>query len=234
MNVYFVYIDWTCEEIPRPFYVGKGLLKRIGTKYRNKRHANVSMKYGVRREAIFATRDEAAAFDIEIKTIRDLRTFVGDPAWNGVGCNFTMGGDGASGSTHVVCDQTRALMSRKMTGNRNAVGRCRTSDERRKISEALRGHSVSMDTRAKISAKLTGVKLPRARVERAAVGHRGKGKPVEQLTLDGTVIDVYPSAKVAEDTTGVSRSKICLCCKGRIKHAGGFLWRYYARSNTAA
>ena len=33
-------------------------------------------------------------------------------------------------------------------------------------------------------------------------------------------------AKEAFEKTGVSRSGICNCCKGKIKTAGGYIWKY--------
>ena len=40
------------------------------------------------------------------------------------------------------------------------------------------------------------------------------------------MIDTYITGKEASEKTGVSRSGICNCCKGKIKQAGGFIWRY--------
>jgi len=38
MKVFFVYVDWTTEETPRPFYVGKDVVARVRTKKRNRHH----------------------------------------------------------------------------------------------------------------------------------------------------------------------------------------------------
>lgn len=51
-------------------------------------------------------------------------------------------------------------------------------------------------------------------------------KTVLQFSLDGVLIAEYPSAKEAESKTGALRSVICLCCKGKVKTAGGFVWKY--------
>lgn len=40
------------------------------------------------------------------------------------------------------------------------------------------------------------------------------------------IICIYNSAKEAEEATGALRSKICMCCKGLRKTAGGFCWEY--------
>ena len=51
-------------------------------------------------------------------------------------------------------------------------------------------------------------------------------KPVVQLDLQDNVIAEFPSAIAAEVATGVSRTKICVVCKGVRPRAGGYHWRY--------
>ena len=51
-------------------------------------------------------------------------------------------------------------------------------------------------------------------------------RPVAQLNLKGDILGFYNSAKEAEQATGASRSKICMCCKGKRKTAGGYKWEY--------
>ena len=41
----YVYEDWTCEEAPRCFYVGKGMLNRVKRNTRNQLHTNIVNKY---------------------------------------------------------------------------------------------------------------------------------------------------------------------------------------------
>jgi hypothetical protein len=53
------------------------------------------------------------------------------------------------------------------------------------------------------------------------------GKPVVQLQLDGTTVQVYSSAVNAEKGTGINRKKISAACLGRQKTAGGFKWKFY-------
>jgi len=89
-KIYYVYIDWTTENIPRPFYIGKGSLRRVGLTYRNKLHDNISKKYGVIRKIILETTDENIAFETEIRLISEYKTCVYDEnyIW---GANFTHG-----------------------------------------------------------------------------------------------------------------------------------------------
>lgn len=107
--MFFVYIDWTTEDVPRPFYVGKGNLSRVIGTVRNKHHAGVARKYGLHRQIVIETTDERLAFDLETRYVAQHHTFVGDPNYNGVGTNHTMGGEGSSGLK--FSDESRKLLS---------------------------------------------------------------------------------------------------------------------------
>ena len=48
---------------------------------------------------------------------------------------------------------------------------------------------------------------------------------VKQYSLDDELIAVYSSLKEAEEKTGIGRSNICTCIKGRVKTAGGYKWK---------
>ena len=47
-----------------------------------------------------------------------------------------------------------------------------------------------------------------------------------QFTKDGTLIKEWPSAYEAKRQLGIPQSNICNCLKGRLKSAGGYIWRY--------
>ena len=51
-------------------------------------------------------------------------------------------------------------------------------------------------------------------------------KPIVQYDLNGVFIREWVSAKEAATKTNLKRSNICHCCKGRIHHTGGYIWRY--------
>lgn len=53
-----------------------------------------------------------------------------------------------------------------------------------------------------------------------------KHSPVVQLTVDGKVVSKYESAQSTQKATGVPNSLICKCCKGNIKTAHGYIWKY--------
>ena len=61
------------------------------------------------------------------------------------------------------------------------------------------------------------------RIERAS---KSKSKPVLQYDKNGIFINEYPSIKDAERHTGIYKENICSVCKGKLKTAGGYVWRY--------
>ena len=109
---FHVYIDWTLEEIPRRFYIGKGDAGRVKYTRRNKRHHAISKAYGARREVVFSTDCETEALDHETKLIAEFKTR-GDieGQW---GANFTRGGEGVCGRLHD--EKTKKQISKTMAG----------------------------------------------------------------------------------------------------------------------
>lgn len=51
-------------------------------------------------------------------------------------------------------------------------------------------------------------------------------KAVIQCDLSGNKIQEWPSMSEAQRQLSISNSKITLCCKGKRKKAGGFIWKY--------
>lgn len=57
-------------------------------------------------------------------------------------------------------------------------------------------------------------------------GHKKLSKSVLQYTLDGTLIAEYPSIRGIEKEKGFYNTNISACCRGKIKTAHGYIWRY--------
>lgn len=51
-------------------------------------------------------------------------------------------------------------------------------------------------------------------------------KRIAQYTKDDKLVAIYDGIRVAEEETGIDNRNICKCCKGKIKTAGGYRWRY--------
>jgi hypothetical protein len=94
---FFVYVDFRGDD-RKPFYVGKGLEKRVKKERRNPLHTNIKNKHGIIREVVFESRNEQEAFDKEVQLIQELQTHIDHG--NG-GANFTLGGEGVSGYKHT-------------------------------------------------------------------------------------------------------------------------------------
>lgn len=64
------------------------------------------------------------------------------------------------------------------------------------------------------------------RMERVQTKRR---KPVVQKTLEGVIVNTYPSGKQASIDTGIDYSVIAEVCKNRRgrRTAGGYKWEYY-------
>lgn len=53
-----------------------------------------------------------------------------------------------------------------------------------------------------------------------------KSKKVFQYDDFGNFIEEYPSTIKAKEITGICNVTIAQCCRGVVKHAGGYVWRY--------
>ena len=62
-----------------------------------------------------------------------------------------------------------------------------------------------------------------SRTERST---KNRSKVVLQFTLEDILIKEYPSTKQVERETGFAQPNISACCKGKLKTAYNFKWRY--------
>ena len=69
---------------------------------------------------------------------------------------------------------------------------------------------------------------PNHHKERNATNKYGKrlNMPIEQITLDGTVIRVWKNSREIAIETGMSDWSISECCRGNRKTAYGYKWQY--------
>ena len=111
----------------RVFYVGKGSGDRYTVKWRlyNPYWTNIINKYGFTAEIVMRFDNEACAFSFE----RALIKHYGRKNL----CNLTDGGDGTSGV--IRSDESRAAMSKRMMGNKNAAGTVPSEETRIKIAQ---------------------------------------------------------------------------------------------------
>lgn len=116
---------------------------------------------------------------------------------------------------------------------------------KKRISEALKGHGCSEETRRKISlantgrpSPLKGKKMSPENVKKNSECHKGltpwnKGRawsPEERAKMNGKAVKcvetgiVYRTAHEASEKLGIDFSSICKCRRGEVKRAGGYHW----------
>ena len=71
--------------------------------------------------------------------------------------------------------------------------------------------------------KIWGKKYGAINGKKSAIKH---SIPILQFTKDGELVKEWPSAREAYRQLGIAQQSICVCCKGRCKSAGGFVWTY--------
>lgn len=144
---FFVYEDWTTEDCPRCFYVGKGDSRRVKKVYRNRLHDNISKKYGLHRQVILETTNEQEAFVREREFITKHKTYVygGEDHW---GANFTLGGEGCSG--RQISSETRMKIGLGRKGKKH------TDKSRAQMSRVRKGRKITETHRLNIQRASTG------------------------------------------------------------------------------
>lgn len=132
--MFYVYLDWTLENLPRCFYVGRGTNDRIKKRDRNKFWKRIAAKYGWRREIVICTSIYEVVCSEEINFIRDMNTFYYTNK-DGIACNFTLGGDGGLlGYKHSL--ETRKKIGLSRFGKKNSID----SIEKRKLRSLGNGN----------------------------------------------------------------------------------------------
>lgn len=159
--MFHVYVDWTTESEPRPFYVGQGNDDRVRYIPRNMKHGNVAAKHGLARQIVASSDDHESIKALEVQLIAEHHTFVDDPQFNGIGCNYTLGGDGVSTHSSEALEkirQARSVQPRLTHTDKakqrisNARKGMKFSDEHRaRLREARAKWKPSAEHRAKIS-----------------------------------------------------------------------------------
>lgn len=92
-----------------------------------------------------------------------------------------------------------------------------SEEYRAKMISVHKGKALSDETKRKVSE---------ARKGRFMGGENVNARAVKQLSKDGEFISIWDSAMSASRATGTNNAKICECCRGKRKIAGGFRWEY--------
>jgi hypothetical protein len=197
-----VYGDFTTDQPIVPFYFGKGDASRVAEIERNLHHSNVAAKHGINRVVVYETDDEVKALEREIELIAEHHTYVYDPFYNGIGTNYTKGGEGISGYRHT--EETIKQIRRKCSGRKH------TPEEIAKQVTAQTGRVMTVEDRSSRSQ------------------NRKDKKPVVQLSITGEEIARHESLKTAAKAIGgkAHPAAISMCCRGMLQTSYGYVWRF--------
>ena len=114
------------------------------------------------------------------------------------GYNSTKGGGGILGFEHSLC-------------------------AKEKISKAHIGKVFSKETREKMAKSATGRLLSKESKQKVS---DYQSIAVLQFTKNNEFVKEWKSAREATQTLNIYQGGICKVCKGKLKTAGGFIWKY--------
>lgn len=181
---------------------------------------------GFTHEIIAENLPEDVAKDLEIKLIAVWQTQ--NPEY---GYNICAGGDGVSG-WHPSEETKRKIGAahKGKFGEANPNFGHKWTEEMR---EKARNRVVSEETRRKQSEcakKKTGEKNSffgkHHSDETKQIISCIQSKSVSQFSKDMTLINTFSSVRKAAESTGIHKTSISNCCRGKAKTAGGFIWQY--------
>jgi len=205
-----VYVDYTKEEQPRAYYVGKGSPSRVLNVRRNRKHAAISAALGLDRRIVVSTDSEELAFSEERRLVSELHTFVADPLASDIASNMTTGGAGLSGINRVpialwtpagdrLTFESTAAAAQYLGVAAEIVGRLSTSSGRK--AQEIAGHRIE--------------RLGLVRAKRQQNHRRINCTQVIEFDLDGNVVAVHDSVSDAARAAGVSRAHMSAILSGR-------------------
>jgi len=217
---FYGYKHWTLEEVPRCFYVGRGVDKRPhNTRDRNHKWKSVVKRFQMRVEVCVGPITVENANTWEIKNIEFEGTFTTNHSHVDdldIGCNFTRGGDGSCGT--IITEETREKM-------RVATKEAWTHPKRRlkqTLANLGRKHTIEARNNMKKAQKHAMWKMGANNAIACAV---------EQYTKMHEFIARYDIVTEAAKRNNIRiASHISETCMGKRKSAGGFFWKYVSEN----
>lgn len=170
--------------------------------------------------------DRCSAAEAEKRLIFEHNSHVSE----GFGYNMTSGGEGVVGLSPESV-QKMAQKHRRENLKRSTIEAMRVAKLGKKLSQetckrmstAHTGKTFSDQHRKKIGEANSG---ERCSAEKRANISKRMSRPVQQISLDGTLVSTFSSMKIASQATNINATNISGCCCGTRKQAGGFAWRY--------
>ena len=206
----------------------------INKKDNNKFH-NALRKYGLDNFVYCVLEENVLIDNLDMREIDCIEEF--DSFYSGY--NLTLGGSGSRG--FIMPDEQKKKISQS---NKGKTKNHLSEETKKKLSESHKGNPgywtnkhLSEETKKKLSEShkgnpgyWTNKHLSEEIRKRISESHKGKTSPnrkkVLQYDLNFNYIQTFNSLKEAQEKTNIAKSSICTVCKGRIKQAGGFIWKY--------
>lgn len=156
----------------------------------------------IKHEVVSVGLTEEQAYEMEVDLIRKYDAT--DPH---KGYNRTLGGKGTPGC--IPSAETRERLSLSHIGKKHP----HTKEWNKNISESQKGKKKPHEGQPRsVSCR-----------EKIAQTH---AKAICQYSIAGDFVAEYVSAREAQRVTGITNQGISLCCLGRQKTAGGYIWKF--------
>ena len=65
------------------------------------------------------------------------------------------------------------------------------------------------------------------RMTETQINDKNKSKAVQMFDRQGNLLAIFPSTREAWRVTGIASPHISSCCNGKLKSAGGYVWKYF-------
>jgi group I intron endonuclease len=151
--------------------------------------------------------------------------------------NASPGGLGHTGVPWT--EERREKFKELMSGENNpCFGKPKSDETREKLSKALKGRVISEESRVKRRETMKGIPKSdetREKMKEAAKNRTNKmpsgkehhnSKSVIQSDLHGNLIKTFDSIHHAAKEVSIQPGGICMCCKGKLKTTGGYVFKY--------
>ena len=142
---------------------------------------------------------------------------------------YNVSSGGANGNPYEgKTEEELNEIKRKMSNSHK--GKTFSDELKQKMSESQKGKKHSEETKQKISNTKKGKHHTKETKQKMSESRKGEnnsnlGKLIERWDKNGNLIDIKYNFQYVE--MGFSKSSICMCCKGKRKSAGGYIWKYH-------
>ena len=168
---FYGYKHWTLEEVPRCFYIGKGVKGRSHCKRRNHKWHDIVKRLGLRVEICVGPVINEEAIAWEITNIIEMKTFTTNHSHDDtddVGCNLTRGGECTPRSV-----EARAKDVEGWSDDRRRAARERMASP----SNPMKDPEIALRVTRKLVTYWTGREWSVERRERARLAKLGPKNP---------------------------------------------------------